>query len=128
MEVDVSQLSKISSILLVMTDESEAAILKHLSSSPDASIEATFPWSESCKQDHAAVVRAMKSLLEDGYVTTSRLIETTFYILTREGRSILGSGSHELLVLKALVETGQMSMSDRKQRKLLKRITTKTDG
>ena len=94
-----------------MTEASETAILKFLSSSPEAVIEDTFPWSEESKLDHAAVVGAIKSLLADEYVLADNL-STSFYVLTEEGKSILSNGSQEILVLKALNEAGKLSLPD----------------
>jgi len=93
------------------TEASEAAVLTFLSSSPEAVITDTYPWSASNKFDHAAVVGAIKSLLVDQYVTAENL-ETSFYTLTKEGESILFDGSQEMLVLKALNEAGKLSIAD----------------
>jgi phenylalanyl-tRNA synthetase alpha chain len=94
-----------------MTEASEAAILKHLSTSADAAIEDTFPWSEASKLDHAAVVGAIKSLLADKFVEVNDL-STSFYTLTAEGQSILENGAQEVIVLKALNEAGKLSLTD----------------
>jgi phenylalanyl-tRNA synthetase alpha chain len=94
-----------------MTEASESAILTYLSSSADATIEDTFPWSESNNLDHTAVVGAIKSLLAEAYVASEDL-STSFYSLTSEGESILVNGSQELLVLKALNEAGKLSIAD----------------
>jgi phenylalanyl-tRNA synthetase alpha chain len=94
-----------------MTEASEAAILKHLSTSEDAAIEDTFPWSEAQKLDHTAVVGAIKSLLPDQYVVAANL-STSFYTLSAEGESILANGSQEVIVLKALEEAGKLSLPD----------------
>ena len=90
-----------------MTEACESAILTHLSSSPDATIEDTFPWSEEKKLPHGSVVGAVKSLMADEYVVSSDLA-TSFY--TKEAEGILENGSQEMIVLKALVEKGQMGM------------------
>jgi phenylalanyl-tRNA synthetase alpha chain len=94
-----------------MTEAVQAEILKELSSSPDASIEDTFPWAESANLDHMAVVGAVKSLMSEGYVTANDL-STSFYTLTTEGETILTNGSHEVLVFKAVVETGRLSEAE----------------
>jgi phenylalanyl-tRNA synthetase alpha chain len=94
-----------------MTEASEAAILTYLSSSPDAVIEDTFPWSEASNLDHAAVIGAIKSLLADEYVAVDNL-STSFYTLTKEGTSILENGAQEIIVLKALEEAGKLSLPD----------------
>mmetsp|Transcript_14454 Transcript_14454/g.39827 ORF Transcript_14454/g.39827 Transcript_14454/m.39827 type:complete len:504 (-) Transcript_14454:1173-2684(-) len=94
-----------------MTESAETAILKHLSTAADAVIEDTFPWAASIKVDHTAVVGAIKSLLVEAYVKSEDL-STSFYALTKEGESILQNGSQEMLVLKALVEAGKLSMPD----------------
>ena len=94
-----------------MTDASEAAILKHLSSGEDAVIDDTFPWSSANKLDHLAVVGAIKSLLADEYVKVEDL-KASFYTLTAEGQSILENGAQEVIVLKALNEAGQLSRTD----------------
>jgi len=94
-----------------MTEASETAILTFLASSPDAVIEDTFPWSKEANLDHTAVVGAIKSLLADEYVEASNL-SASFYSLTSEGQSILENGSQEILVLKALNETGKLSLPD----------------
>lgn len=93
------------------TEDSEASILTFLSSSPDAVIPDTFPWSASKNLDHAKVVGAIKSLLVDQYVVAEDL-KTSFYNLTEEGESIIANGSQEMLVLKALNEAGKLSMPD----------------
>lgn len=94
-----------------MTEASENAILAHLSSSPDAAIDDTFPWAAENKLEHTAVVGAIKSLLADEYVQASNL-SASFYTLTEEGQSILDNGSQEILVLKALNEAGKLSLPD----------------
>lgn len=94
-----------------MTEASETAILKHLSTSPDAVIEDTFPWSKASNLDHTAVVGAIKSLLADQYVTAEDL-STSFYTLTAEGQSILENGAQEVIVLKAVNEAGKISIPD----------------
>ena len=93
------------------TEDSEASILTFLSSSPDAVIPDTHPWSASKNLDHAKVVGAIKSLLVDQYVVAEDL-KTSFYSLTEEGESIIANGSQEMLVLKALNEAGKLSMPD----------------
>jgi phenylalanyl-tRNA synthetase alpha chain len=94
-----------------MTEASEAAILKYLSSSPDAVIEDTFPWAGTSKLDHAKVVGAIKSLLADNFLQVDDL-STSFYTLTAEGQSILENGAQEVIVLKALNEAGKLSLPD----------------
>ena len=94
-----------------MTETCETAILTFLASSPDATIEDTFPWSDEANLDHAAIVGAIKSLLADEYLQATNL-STSFYALTDEGQSILDNGSQEIIVLKALNETGKLSLSD----------------
>mmetsp|Transcript_1825 Transcript_1825/g.2556 ORF Transcript_1825/g.2556 Transcript_1825/m.2556 type:complete len:507 (-) Transcript_1825:137-1657(-) len=91
--------------------EAETAILTHLSSSPEATIEDTFPWSEEIKIDHKAIVGAVKSLLVEEYVAASDL-STSFFTLSKEGEGILANGSQEVLVLKALIEAGKLSIKD----------------
>jgi phenylalanyl-tRNA synthetase alpha chain len=99
--------------LLTMTEASasESAILTYLSSSPDAVIEDTLPWCEERKLDHAAVVGAIKSLLAEEYVKVDNL-STSNYTLTKEGESILANGAQEIIVLKALNESGKLSLPD----------------
>lgn len=92
-----------------MTEACEAAILKHLSSSPDAVIEDTFPWAEANKLTHTAVVGAVKSLSADEYVVSENLA-TSFYTISKEAEGILENGAQEMLVLRALVEKGPLSM------------------
>eukprot|EP00529_Nitzschia_sp_RCC80_P018993 CAMPEP_0113478156 /NCGR_PEP_ID=MMETSP0014_2-20120614/20595_1 /TAXON_ID=2857 /ORGANISM="Nitzschia sp." /LENGTH=505 /DNA_ID=CAMNT_0000371307 /DNA_START=47 /DNA_END=1564 /DNA_ORIENTATION=- /assembly_acc=CAM_ASM_000159 len=94
-----------------MAESSETAILTFLSTSPETVIEDTFPWAGSSGLDHTAVVGAIKSLLADQYVAVENL-EESFYTLTDEGQSILSDGSQEFLVLKALTESGGLSMPD----------------
>ena len=94
-----------------MAEAIQAAILKHLSASEDASIDDTFPWSKSSNFDHDTVVGAVKSLHSEEYVETKDL-STNFCTLTDEGKSILENGSHEVLVFKAVVEAGTLSQSD----------------
>jgi phenylalanyl-tRNA synthetase alpha chain len=91
--------------------KSEEAILSFLSSSPDAVIEDTFPWSASQNLDHVAVVGSVKSLLAEEYVANEAL-STSFYSLTQEGETILKDGAQEITVLKALLEAGKLSMGD----------------
>jgi phenylalanyl-tRNA synthetase alpha chain len=97
------------SIALTMTEVSEAAILKHLSSAE--AIDDTFPWAETSELDHLAVVGAVKSLLADDYVEASDL-STSFCTLTKEAEAIVADGSQEMLVLKALTEAGQLSIPE----------------
>lgn len=92
-------------------EASESAVLTYLSSSPDVAISDTYPWSSNNNCDHAAVVGAIKSLLVDQYVTAENL-ETSFYTLTDEGKSILSDGSQEMAVLKVLNAAGKLSVAD----------------
>lgn len=92
-------------------EASESAVLTYLSSSPDVTISDTYPWSSNNNCDHAAVVGAIKSLLVDQYVTAENL-ETSFYTLTDEGKSILSDGSQEMAVLKVLNAAGKLSVAD----------------
>jgi len=92
-------------------EDSEAAILTFLSSSPDATIDDTYPWATSNNFDHAKVVGAIKSLMVEQYVAAEDL-KKTFYSLTEEGESVVANGSQEILVLKALNEAGKLSMGD----------------
>ena len=92
-----------------MTEACENAILKHLSSSQDAVIEDTFPWADANQLDHRKVVGAVKSLMADEYVDSSD-VETSFYTMSSEARGIVEKGSQEILVLKALVEKGRLSV------------------
>eukprot|EP00980_Cylindrotheca_fusiformis_P028623 scaffold22620_cov131-Cylindrotheca_fusiformis.AAC.18 len=94
-----------------MTEASEAKILAHLSASDDAEIADTFPWSQTEKLDHEAVVGAIKSLLADEYIAVENL-STSFYSLTKEGESILANGSQEYAVLQALEESGALSLPE----------------
>jgi len=94
-----------------MTEASETAILTYLSTSTDAVIEDTFPWSAEQTLDHAAVVGAIKSLLADDYIIASNL-SASFYTLTDEGQSILDNGAQEVLVLKALNEAGKLTLPE----------------
>ena len=93
------------------TEDSEAAILTFLSSAPDAVIPDTHPWAASNNLDHAKVVGAIKSLMVEQYVAAEDL-KTSFYDLTDEGNSVMNNGSQEVLVLKALNESGKLSMGD----------------
>mmetsp|Transcript_14802 Transcript_14802/g.21157 ORF Transcript_14802/g.21157 Transcript_14802/m.21157 type:complete len:508 (-) Transcript_14802:146-1669(-) len=90
--------------------ECESAILRHLSTSPDATIPDTLPWSEECSLDHNAVVGAMKSLSVDAYVSFTELT-TSFFSLTKEAQGILANGSQEIAVIKALMEAGVDGMT-----------------
>jgi hypothetical protein len=94
-----------------MTEACESAILTYLSSSTDATIDDSFPWSESQKLDHLKVVGAIKSLLADGLIS-SEDITTTFYSLEAEADFILTHGSQEIIVLKALNDRGKLSIAD----------------
>ena len=88
----------------------EAAILTHLASSPDATIENTLVWSESSNLEHKAVVGAIKSLQTDAYVTATDLTKS-YYDLSSEAKDILSNGSQEIIVLKALCEAGDAGIS-----------------
>jgi len=95
-------------------EDCETAILTHLSSSPDAVIEDSYPFSQSSNFDHTKVVGAIKSLLADEYVT-SEDIQTQFYSLANdEATSILQDGAQEIRVLKALNASpeGKLSLPD----------------
>ena len=94
-----------------MTEVSETKILTHLSTSADAVIEDTFPWSEASNVDHAAVVGSIKSLLVDELIVAENL-SSSFYTLTGEGESILANGSQEFAVLQALEEAGSISLPE----------------
>ena len=94
-----------------MAEACENAILEHLSSSPDTLIEDTFPWAEANQLDHGKVVGAVKSLLSDEYVISSD-VESSFYTISSEAKGIVENGSQEILVLKALVEKGRLSVPD----------------
>lgn len=93
------------------SEDCENAILARLAESPDAVIEDTYPWAESKNVPHDAVIGAVKSLLADQYVATSDIV-TSFYTISKEAQWILENGSQEVLVLKALVEKGKLSMPD----------------
>lgn len=93
------------------TEDCENAILTFLSSSPDAVIPDTHPWATSNNLDHLKVVGAIKSLLVEQYVAAEDL-KVSFYTLSEEGEGILANGSQEMIVLKALNETGKLSMGD----------------
>lgn len=87
----------------------ETAILQYLSS--HNVIENSYPWSESQRLDHEAVVGAVKSLQVDAYVVTEDLT-LSYYTLTMEGQGIVEQGSHEILVLNALLEAESLSMPE----------------
>ena len=93
------------------TEDCEAAVLQHLSSSPDAVIEDTFPWAAEKQLDHLKVVGAIKSLMADDYVRSSDLA-TSFYELSKEAETILANGSQEILVLQAIAAVEKMSLGD----------------
>ncbi|GKY93815.1 hypothetical protein MPSEU_000348600 [Mayamaea pseudoterrestris] len=93
-----------------MTEACETAILTFLSSSPEAAIEDTIPWSENQQLDHLKVIGAIKSLLADGLVTAED-ITSTFYTLEEEAYSILTNGSQEIIVLRALNEAGNLTVA-----------------
>ena len=93
----------------------EVAVLTALSSSEDIAIPDTFPWSVSQRLDHLKVIGAIKSLEADHYVLTEPL-STSFYESTAQGQSVLDDGgSQEVMVLKALIEAGGLSMPDLQQ-------------
>lgn len=95
-----------------MADACENAILTHLSQSPDATIDDTFPWSELNSFDHGAVVGCLKSLEADGYVVGETL-STSFYTLSEEAEGILANGiSQEMSVFSAIVAAGSISEPD----------------
>jgi phenylalanyl-tRNA synthetase alpha chain len=106
-----AEIGRYHSYKAIMTEASEAKILSHLSASADAVIDDTFPWSETEKLDHKAVVGAIKSLLVDGYIQVDNL-STSFYSMTKEGEAILANGSQEYSVLQALEESGALSLPD----------------
>ena len=91
------------------TEACENAVLTYLSTSEDACIEDTIPWAELHQLDPLVVVGAVHSLLTGGYVAATDLA-TSFYTLSPEAESILQHGSHEIVVLKAIVSGGKMSM------------------
>lgn len=93
------------------TEDCENAILTYLSSSPDAIIDDSYPWSQQSQLDHAKVVGAMKSLLADDYIATEDLA-TSFYSFEKEADNILSNGSQEMIVLRALVEAGKLNVPD----------------
>mmetsp|Transcript_2367 Transcript_2367/g.4408 ORF Transcript_2367/g.4408 Transcript_2367/m.4408 type:complete len:509 (+) Transcript_2367:73-1599(+) len=96
-----------------MSDAIEEAILNHLSTASDAVIQDTFPWAASNNFDHNAVVGSVKSLSVEAYVSATEL-STSFYTLSEEAQSVLMHGSHEVRVLKALIEAGRdgLTMAD----------------
>ncbi len=93
-----------------MAASCEEAILSHLSTSPEATIADTFPWSEANKLDHNSVVGAVKSLSGDAYVSSKELT-TTFYTLSKEGEQIISNGSQEIIVLSAIIAAGENGIS-----------------
>jgi phenylalanyl-tRNA synthetase alpha chain len=92
-----------------MTDVCESSILQHLELN-DA-IEDTFPWSEALSLDHKVVVGAVKSLLVEGYVTSSD-ISFSYYTQSPEAAAIVEKGTQEIIVLKALNDAGRMTLAD----------------
>jgi phenylalanyl-tRNA synthetase alpha chain len=94
-----------------MTEACENAVLQYLSTSSDATIEDTFPWSASQNLDHLRVIGAVKSLHTEGYVATDELA-TSFFEPSKEALQILKDGSQEILVFKALTESGKLSLPE----------------
>ena len=92
-------------------EDCESAILTFLSSAEDACIEDTYPWAIEHKLDPLAVVGAVNSLLTEGYVASSDLA-TSFFTVTEEGKTVLKNGTQEMMVLKAIVAAGKLSMPD----------------
>ena len=76
----------------------------HLSTSTDAIIEDTYPWSTSTDLDHDSVVGAVKSLSADGYVLSKQL-SYDYYTLKGEAELIVKDGSQEIIVLRALCDS-----------------------
>jgi phenylalanyl-tRNA synthetase alpha chain len=93
------------------TEAAEEAILTYLSASPGRVINDTFPWAAENHLDHAAVVGAVKSLLAEDYVATDDLA-VQFYALTEEGETTLEKGSQEVIVFRAVLDAGKMSIPD----------------
>jgi len=95
---------------MTTTELCEDAVLKHLSSSPDAAIDDTYPWSLQQGLKHETVVGALKSLLADEYVATEDLA-TAFLSFEKEADSILKDGSQEIRVLQALASAEGQKLS-----------------
>uniref|UniRef100_A0A6V2DUX8 phenylalanine--tRNA ligase n=1 Tax=Ditylum brightwellii TaxID=49249 RepID=A0A6V2DUX8_9STRA len=93
-----------------MTEACEVEILSFLGTSPEASIDDTYTWSESKNLDHNKVVGAVKSLEVDGYVSQTQ-VSTSFYTLSAEAEDIVENGSQEIRVLGALCEAGEGGLS-----------------
>lgn len=89
----------------------ESAILAHLATSEDACIEDTYPWAVENGFDPQVALGAVKSLLSDQMVETSD-VAVSFYVLSKEGESILENGTQEMIVLKALNDAGRLSILD----------------
>jgi phenylalanyl-tRNA synthetase alpha chain len=83
------------------TETCESKVLTYLSSSNDACIDDTYPWSIEHGLDPLTVIGAINSLLTEEYVTTQDL-STTFYTLTAEGEFIFKNGSQEMIVYNAI--------------------------
>lgn len=77
----------------------EQLILTHLSQHDD--IADSWYFALQIKQDHQAVVGALKALLPDAYVK-EELLTSTYFTLTQEGADILANGSPEYQVFKAI--------------------------
>ena len=89
------------------TEECESAILAFLSTDESVCIEDTHPWAEENQLDPLVVLGAVHSLLAEGYVTVTDRA-TSFYALAaaEEAQSIVEHGSQEMIVLRAIQETG----------------------
>ena len=85
------------------TMDLEQQILSTLASAGE--ISDTWIFAESLKQDHQAVVGAVKSLLVDSYVVDEP-INSSFWELTAEGNDIASKGSPEYQVFQAVPEGG----------------------
>ncbi|GMH87952.1 hypothetical protein TrVE_jg2362 [Triparma verrucosa] len=93
-------------------DAIESQILRHLSSSADASLN-TYAFSQSLPAEygvsHAAVLGCAKSLAADSYVIT-KSNKISYFQLTLEGTNIAKDGSQEAKCWKAIKAAGEAGL------------------
>ncbi|GMH67966.1 hypothetical protein TL16_g04813, partial [Triparma laevis f. inornata] len=98
--------------LLTPPHPAQSQILRHLSSSPSASLN-TYTFSQSLPSEygvtHSAVLGCAKSLAADSYVTTSSN-KISYFQLTSEGTTIAKEGSQEAKCWNAIKAAGEAGL------------------
>ena len=99
--VDAPKISSLAPVVVVKNEaiDIEQLILDELNRSD--SISDSWEFALSIKQDHQAVVGAIKSLLPEAYIK-DEMLTTSYYTLTDEAKDILVNGSPEYQVYKEL--------------------------